>query len=62
MLFVWWWCLLRRVMYECFFFLYDVTVLLPFISKKKGPHEYMLMIHMFQNTLHLISFMMHNKL
>ena len=22
-------------MYECFFFLYDVTVLLPFISKKK---------------------------
>jgi len=32
-LFVWWWCSLRRVMYECFF-LYDVAVLLPFISKK----------------------------
>ena len=35
-LFVWWWCSLRRVMYECFFFLYDATVLLPFISKKKN--------------------------
>ena len=34
-LFVWWWCSLRRVMYERFFFLYDVAVLLPFISKKK---------------------------
>ena len=35
-LFVWWWCSLRRVMYECFFFLYDVAVLLPFISKKNS--------------------------
>ena len=33
-LFVWWWCSLRCVMYECFFFLYDVAVLLPFIQKK----------------------------
>ena len=35
-LFVLWWCSLRRIMYECFFFLYDVAVLLPFISKKKN--------------------------
>ena len=33
-LFVWWWYSLRHVMYECFFFLYDVAVLLPFIKKK----------------------------
>jgi hypothetical protein len=33
-LFVWWCCSLRRVIYECFF-LYDVAVLLPFISRKK---------------------------
>ena len=28
-------CTLRRVMYECFFFLYDVVVLLPLFQKKK---------------------------
>jgi hypothetical protein len=43
----WWWCsvelrafvcvgcTLRRVMYECFFFLYDMTMLLPLIFLKK---------------------------
>jgi hypothetical protein len=30
-LFVWWWCSLLCIMYECFFFLHEVTVLLPFI-------------------------------
>jgi hypothetical protein len=34
-LFVWYWCTLRRVMYEYFLILYDVAVLLSFISKKK---------------------------
>ena len=33
-LFVWWWYLLWRVMYECFFLLYDVAVFLPFNFKK----------------------------
>jgi hypothetical protein len=32
--FVEWWCSLRCVMYNCFFFSYDVAVLLPFIKKK----------------------------
>jgi len=27
-------CMLRRVMYDCFLFLYDMAVLLPLISKK----------------------------
>ena len=31
---VWWWCSLQCVMYQCFFFLYNVAVLLPFIFKK----------------------------
>ena len=34
-LFVWCWCTLRRVMYEYFLILYDVAMLLPFISKKQ---------------------------
>jgi hypothetical protein len=34
--FVWVGCTLRRVMYYCCFFLYDMAVLLPLILKKIG--------------------------
>ena len=33
-LFVWWWCSLWRVVYECFFFLYDAAACLLFQKKK----------------------------
>jgi hypothetical protein len=32
-----WWCLLRRVMYQCYFFLYDIAVLL-LLFKKMAAH------------------------
>jgi hypothetical protein len=38
-----WWCSLRRVMYHCYFFLYDIAVLL--LLFKKNAWELVPSVH-----------------